>query len=316
VSRHHFVLSLYALLLLVTTFSVASVSATRTVADDPFPPLAAAAAPPDDDTIVSITLPPFDPTLSEPSHDTQAAAARIVQAEPARIIGNDDRELITDTRFLPHSAIVQIIGYDANNLGWLCTGFFYAPHVVATAGHCIYNKNPQKGTIGWWQRVTVTPGLNGSAKPFPTCVARSLYSVPNWTVDGNPNSDYGAIRLDCGVGHRTGVLPIEEARTQDVGDYQPKYMVGYSGDKKGITQWFRSGVITGWNVFRIKYDIDMVGGDSGAPVYRMGGDCPSTCVMAINSWEYYYDDNYGVRFRARMLKFFWDLTRHTYIPII
>lgn len=315
-SRHRFVVSLYALLLLVATCSAASVAATEIGANDPAPPFPTDTVPSDDDTIVSIQLPPFDPPLDEGSHDAHAAAARIVQAEPARIIGADDRKLVPDTRFLPHSAIVKISGYDANNIEWICTGFFYAPHMVATAGHCIYNKDPEKGNLGWRQRVTVTPGLNGSAKPFPTCPARELYSISNWTVDGNPNSDYGAIRLACGVGHRTGVLPIEEARAQDVEDYQTKYLIGYSGDKGGTTQWFRSGIITGWSVFRIKYNLDTIGGDSGGPVYRMGGDCPSTCVMALNSWEYYYDDNYGVRFRARMLTFFWNLTRHTYIPII
>lgn len=315
-SRHRFVLSLYVILLLATTCSAAGVSATGTLADHPPPrPIAPGAVPPDDTTIVSITLPPLDPHLLEQDQDTQATAARSVQAEPARIIGNDDRQLITDTRFWPHSATVKISAYDSENVEWICTGFFYAPHMVATAGHCIYNKDPEDGTIGWQQRVTVTPGLNGSARPFPTCAAREMYSVPNWIVDGNPNSDYGAIRLDCGVGHRTGVLPIEEARAQDVQDYQPKYLVGYAGDKGGTTQWFRSGIITGWNVSRLKYTMDTIGGDSGGPVYRMGGDCPGICVMAINSWEYYYDDNYGVRFRARMLSFFWDLTRRTYIPM-
>lgn len=313
--RRRFVVSLYAIFLLIATCSAASVSATGTVADKPSPLLVADAIPPDNDTVVSIMLPPPDPRLLDVAAATQAAAARTVQAEPARIIGGDDRQPITDTRNWPHSAIVQIIAYDANNAGWLCTGFFYAPHVVATAGHCIFNKDTRKGTIGWRKQVLITPGLNGTTKPFPTCVARTMYSVSNWMVDGNPNSDYGAIRLDCGVGHRTGVLPIEEARAQDVEDYQPKYLIGYSGDKAGTTQWFRSGVITGWNAFRIKYTIDTYGGDSGGPVYRIGGDCPRICVMAINSWEYYYDDNFGVRFRTGNLSFFWNLTRPLYIPM-
>jgi V8-like Glu-specific endopeptidase len=248
--------------------------------------------------------------------EARAVAARMVQVEPSRIIGTDDRQLVPDTRLWPNSAIVQITAYDANNLAWVCTGFFYAPHVVATAGHCLYNHDPNKGTLGWRRSVTVTPGLNGTTAPFPSCAARVLYSVTSWTLYGNNNSDYGAIRLDCGVGYQTGVLPIEEARSHDVADYSTKYLIGYSADKGGATQWIRTGIITGWNVFRIKYDIDTFGGDSGAPVYRVGGDCPTICVLAMNSWEYWYDDNYGVRMRAEMLRFFWNLTRPTYIPLV
>jgi glutamyl endopeptidase len=260
-----FILSLCTVLVLFTNCLASEVSASSVNAGGsaPSPPLSGASVPIED--------------------EAGSAAPRIVRVEPTRIIGKDDRQRVTDTRFLPYSAIVKISAYDASNVEWICTGFLYAPNAVVTAGHCIYNHDPNKGTLGWRRVVAVTPGLNGNATPFPTCYARSLYSVTNWTDYGNNNSDYGAIRLDCSVGYQTGVLTIEAARSQDVEDYSTKYMIGYSGDKGGATQWIRSGIITGWNVFRIKYNIDTVGGDSGAPVYCVGGDCPNICVLAINS---------------------------------
>src|SRR5215212_9133108 len=100
-----------------------------------------------------------------------AALTTLVFAVPAQadIIGTNDLKPIPNTTAPPYSAVVEITipgtDFDGVPLG-RCTGWMYAPDMVATAGHCIYNKAAVTG--GWFDfgGMTVWPGINGSTKPF------------------------------------------------------------------------------------------------------------------------------------------------------
>jgi glutamyl endopeptidase len=83
-----------------------------------------------------------------------------------------------------------------------CTGWFYGPDFVATAGHCVYNSDYG----GWATSITIYPGRNGTAAPYGSTTAAGLYSVSRWTDGEDSNHDYGAIWTNAALGNTTGWL--------------------------------------------------------------------------------------------------------------
>lgn len=112
------------------------------------------------------------------------------------VIGIDERVLVNPTTSFPERA-VALITFN----GGRCTGWLYGKDIVAAAGHCVHDG----GSGGSWKtNVVVYPGRNGSYSPYGSCSAKQLHSVQGWTVDGNQEYDYGAIKLNCSIGDTTG----------------------------------------------------------------------------------------------------------------
>ncbi|NJO07317.1 MAG: hypothetical protein HC876_18385 [Chloroflexaceae bacterium] len=84
----------------------------------------------------------------------------------------NNRRQVLDTTIVPYRWVVNIeIRFPGGAEGF-CSGWFYAPYSVATAGHCIYNRD----LGGWADILSVNPGRNTKApppytEPFPTCHA-------------------------------------------------------------------------------------------------------------------------------------------------
>lgn len=193
----------------------------------------------------------------------EALAAEVAQAMEV-IIGNDDRVRITATTNQHWRRVCALRITFPNGSVYRGTGFMIGKRTVATAGHCVYLANQG----GWAKSVEVIPGMNDANRPFGTAVSSNLRSVAGWTQQGKPECDYGCIVLPEGSfgGANLGAFGFGALTAQAL-VAQPAILGGYPGDKPFAQLWGMSRTIKTVNPSTLVYDIDTVGGQSGAPVY-------------------------------------------------
>ena len=182
--------------------------------------------------------------------------------------GPDDRVQITNTSAYPWRAHASLLITAADNSMWIGTGWFIGPHTLITAGHVVHIKNSGvPGRDGWVKKIVVMPGRNGSSMPYGSVTSNNFRAVSGWTASGNENYDYGAIIIPNELGNTVGTFGFGIYSDADllasVGNIS-----GYPGDKPTGTQWYASRKIASVNPFKVYYDIDTAGGQSGAAVYR------------------------------------------------
>ncbi|HEX5596141.1 MAG TPA: hypothetical protein VFX61_09035 [Micromonosporaceae bacterium] len=195
------------------------------------------------------------------------------------IIGPDERYRINPTTSFPYRA-VALVTFN----GGRCTGWFYGPDVVGTAGHCLHSG----GSGGSWStNVVVYPGYNGSAgAPYGSCTAKSLHSVAGWTVNGNHEYDYGTIKLNCTLGNTVGWFGYWWQAASLNGEVTR--VCGYSGDKP-LEQWCGDhdngaiATVVNSTAEKVYYRNDTVGGVSGAAVFQNRAGC-GFCSMAFHGY--------------------------------
>lgn len=180
---------------------------------------------------------------------------------PESVIGADGRTRITPTTGIPSKRIVFLKVTFPSGSG-TCSGFFYGPRIVATAGHCVYNKTYG----GWAKSITVYPGRNGSLTPYGSTTAHRLFSNTSWTGSSDPNADYGAIQTHSALGNTVGYFGYY---WQASNTFSGSYIVrGYPGDKTYGTMWTMSGAVSNVTTSRLWYSMDTAGGQSGSPFYK------------------------------------------------
>ncbi|MBC7934744.1 MAG: serine protease [Rhizobacter sp.] len=190
------------------------------------------------------------------------------------IIGVDNRVRVFATTTYPWRAICSLKITASDNSKWIGTGWLVSPRTIITAGHCVFMHDHG----GWAKSIEVIPGLNDAARPYGSCSSNNLRSVAGWTNSKNRDFDYGAIILpaSCRPGDKTGYFGF--------GVKNDAYLMpsvlnisGYPGDKGGNQQWFMALKPKSLTSRVIKYDIDTMGGQSGAPVWVKVGQV-RTCV--------------------------------------
>ena len=185
------------------------------------------------------------------------------------IIGTDDRVQINDTTVFPYRAIASLQITAADGSRWLGTGWFISPRTLITAGHCVYIKNSGvPGRDGWVRSITVIPGRNGANKPFGQAVGTTFRSVSGWTNNADERQDYGAIIIPTPLGNTVGTFGFGVYSDADLLATTAN-ISGYPGDKPSGTQWFHARRVTSVGPQKVFYDIDTMGGQSGAPVWRV-----------------------------------------------
>lgn len=202
----------------------------------------------------------------ESGMETEAASAAVEEAVAVLevIIGADDRVRITQTTALPWRRICALRITFPSGTTYRGTGFLIGPRAVATAGHCVYLHNQG----GWARRIEVIPGCDGSARPFGQVESTAFRSVGGWVSGRKPESDYGCV-----------VLPPNAFGGRNLGSFgfaafdpqvllaQPAVVSGFPGDKPFAEMWGMARQIKSITGKTLIYDIDTVGGQSGAPVY-------------------------------------------------
>ncbi len=205
------------------------------------------------------------------------------------IIGADNRILVNPTTTFPYRAVV-LITFSAGR----CTGWLINANTVATAGHCVHQGNG--GSFYPVSSFRIYPGRNGASSPYGSCTARRLHTVVGWATNGLDDYDYGAIRLNCTVGTRTGWFGFFWTSASLLN--LPTTVSGYPSDKP-LTQWRSHDKVRVSQVRRVFYQNDTIGGQSGAPVYYNRTGC-GICSMAVHAYGTYNGppfstNNHGTR---------------------
>lgn len=185
------------------------------------------------------------------------------------IIGTDDRVRSPQTTALPWRRVCALRIYFPSGATYRGTGFLIGPRAVATAGHCVYLHNQG----GWARKVEVIPGANGSARPYGQAESTTLRSVGGWVTGRKPECDYGCIVLPAGAfgGRNLGNFGFAAFETPTL-LAQSAVLAGYPGDKPFAELWGMARRVKAVTSKTLVYDIDSMGGQSGAPVYiKRGG---------------------------------------------
>ena len=192
-------------------------------------------------------------------------------ALPETVHGEDDRIQITHTATYPWRIHASLRITAADGSAWIGTGWFIGPRTLITAGHVVYIKNsPITSRNGWVRRIEVIPGRNVQERPYGSAVSQVFHSVTGWSVNGDPEYDYGAIVLpkDSPMGRQTGWIGFaayadDELKTSHLN------ISGYPGDKPEGTQWYDHRNTDSVTERKVFYDIDTFGGQSGSAVYKI-----------------------------------------------
>lgn len=197
------------------------------------------------------------------------------------VLGVDTR-LRTYTGTYPARAIA-LITFD----GGYCSGWFYGPNVVATAGHCVHSG----GSRGSWRtNVRVYPGYNAGSAPFGSYPAAWTASVIGWTNSADERYDYGVVKLATNVGNSTGWFGWfwQTASLNGL----PSIVAGYPGDKTPAkSQWATADIIRVTQERQVFYKDDTFGGQSGSAVWQ---DRPAGSAFCANGPCAYAIHAYGL----------------------
>lgn len=220
------------------------------------------------------------------------------------IIGPDSREQVLDTTTFPWRAVAFITFQEASGRrGGRCTGWFFGPDLVVTAGSCLHTGKPPGR---WVTDVRVYPGRNGTNSPFGFCAAKRLYAAQGWTARRNEQYNYGAVKLDCTVGNTVGWFPVWR---QTGGFGSLAYTLsGYPSDKS-LTQWTSSGVVAVTQNRQVFYGNDTGPAQTGSPIFqvRASRTCGAHCVFAIHTSDLHGSSaphnkyNHGTRLTPEVL---------------
>lgn len=185
------------------------------------------------------------------------------------VINRDDRVLVPDVHAYPWRAICALRIRSRSGKQYVGTGWLASPHLVVTAGHCVY----LHADGGWAEEVTVIPAMNGGERPrFGVFKTSRLRTVDGWISGKAAGSDYGGLLLDEPIGDRLGYFAVGA-----LGDEQLKRswanISGYPSDiGSARQQYYHARLLVEVNQSRLFYDIDTFSGQSGSPIWFGASD--------------------------------------------
>lgn len=231
------------------------------------------------------------------------------------LAASSPRAASADTVALPYGMIVMLqIRMPQADI--TCTGFMIGPHTIATAAHCLYNR--QHG--GWASSAFVTPGLDGLNAPYATEWATSFEVSPTWVQTQDLTADYGAITLGSdALGNATGWFDLAMPTNYELatGSYTT---AGYGTSTRYGTLWRlpRPQLLADYDRAFLAYDWGTSTGESGAPIFEPR---PGDRYRAVGMVKGAFDSpeervEFGLRVTGSLLTFYRDqINRPTAAPV-
>ncbi|MET0884501.1 MAG: hypothetical protein ABWZ13_10145, partial [Acidimicrobiales bacterium] len=168
-------------------------------------------------------------------------------------------------------------------------------------GHCVH-PGGTSDPGGWYTDHEFTPGENGPGnRPFGSCGATELWTLPGWYDAQSEYQDLGIIQLDCEVGNETGWFGYFSRPGPKALNGLVTHLRGYPGDKPFGTMWTDRKQVRVTQADMVFYRNDTFGGQSGSPVFQWGPYCAGPCAMAIHGYGVGHGgtphqvNNHGVR---------------------
>lgn len=175
------------------------------------------------------------------------------------IIGEDNRQQITDTSFAPWSCIALVQSTFADGSVYYGTAFMYWSDIALTAGHLVY-----KSSKGYATSITIWPGRLGTNNaPYGSTTVKAIHISTQYEAYQSDNEDFAVLELNTKIGDTVGYFGTtwrSEGYTN-----QTAIISGYPGTKQK-EQWVAIGTISKSETRRLYYDIDTTNGESGAPI--------------------------------------------------
>jgi glutamyl endopeptidase len=197
------------------------------------------------------------------------------------IIGTDERVRILDTELSPWRRICALrIRAPSGGIA-LGTGWFVGPKTVLTAGPCVYS-----GRLlgGWADTIEVIPGLIGSGpaatmRPFGSVTSSRFSAIQSWVEQEDTDFDIGCIHLDEPLGDTVGWFALGVRSAEELTGSMVN-ISGYPDDRgNGNEQYHAVNRVLQVSDRRIFFELDMFGGQNGAPVWIQ--DVPDGAPVAV-----------------------------------
>lgn len=193
------------------------------------------------------------------------------------ILGGEDNRQPVNVYQFPYSAVMFLrLGQDTNGDGkadsWGSgTGFMAGNKAMVTAAHCFWS-----GTYGWVEECRTYKNQNSSSYGSNYYYPSSWVCPSNYTSSLDYQYDWCIATMFDNIGSSTGYFGYGTGGSMINKEYT---ISGYPGDHPGC-QYTASGTVDSETYYSCSYDIDMLPGQSGSPVYDAG-----CLAWAINTYQ-------------------------------
>ena len=219
-----------------------------------------------------------------------------------------DRKQAPDTQLSPFRKICDLLITAGDGTRHSGTGWFIAPRLVVTAGHCVAVFRPHTPAHGIVNKILVMPARHGETKASDSFfgwveVGRENLRVhERWLENGDVDFDFGAIILppDRPLGNTVGFFGFQDFPDQTLNGAKLT-LAGYPDNVPEGTQWFEVNPIREITPRRLSYDIFTIGGQSGSPLFFANNQGQIAC--AIHNFGHLNGSpfNSGVRINASVI---------------
>lgn len=205
-----------------------------------------------------------------------ARAEAVYPPAAAAVYGTDDRQLVSDTRQFPYSAIGRVeIWY-----GWnfqVASGVMIGRSVALTAGHVADAASSRAS-------VEFVPGATANTEPFGRAKVIKAIPAPRWAVYADDGYDMAILVLDRPIGDSTGYFRIA-VQPDSFFEGLVLTSAGYPSDL-GLSMYKVSGNALRMDGNVLLHYLDSEPGQSGSPMWYGGNDPASARLVAILEGSY------------------------------
>lgn len=198
--------------------------------------------------------------------------------------------LLLETTQFPHNTVHKMLmEFFSSTSGefhyYVCTGWSTGSFHIATAGHCVYNFDPNGDgnsvDAAWATQIWTWAAQTDRVEPFgvadfPYGVSQVVYqrSYTGWTTSQNYAHDWALVTLDRRQGDHTGWMGREtgvSATSLNFTGY-PAEAPYVPSDSLGQYPGYDANNVLGYTSYRIQMDALTYGGHSGGPSWRFDTD--------------------------------------------